>query len=77
MFACDSLFAWKSAMFRKMLRCKIHRATVTHCDPDYVGSITIDANLLEAAGSSLDLTAEGPEVPLPAMMPQLDHRQLL
>ncbi len=37
-------------MFRKMLRCKIHRATVTHCDPDYVGSITIDANLLEAAG---------------------------
>jgi hypothetical protein len=33
--------------------------------------------LLEAAGSSLDLTAEGPEVPLPAMMPQLDHRQLL
>lgn len=37
-------------MLRKMLRSKIHRATVTHCDPDYVGSITIDALLLEAAG---------------------------
>lgn len=37
-------------MLRKMLRAKIHRATVTQCDPDYVGSITIDANLLDAAG---------------------------
>ena len=36
-------------MFRKMLRAKIHRATVTRCDPDYVGSITIDADLLAAA----------------------------
>ena len=35
-------------MFRKMMRAKIHRATVTQCVPDYVGSITIDANLLEA-----------------------------
>ncbi len=35
-------------MFRKMMRAKIHRATVTQCDPDYVGSITIDANLLAA-----------------------------
>jgi aspartate 1-decarboxylase len=31
-----------------MLRGKIHRATVTQCDPDYVGSITIDADLLRA-----------------------------
>jgi aspartate 1-decarboxylase len=37
-------------MLRKMLRGKIHRATVTQCDPDYVGSITIDADLLRAAG---------------------------
>lgn len=37
-------------MFRKMMRAKIHRATVTQCVPDYVGSITIDANLLDAAG---------------------------
>jgi len=36
-------------MIRKMLRGKIHRATVTQCDPDYVGSITIDADLLRAA----------------------------
>lgn len=36
-------------MLRKMLRSKIHRATITECDPDYVGSITIDANLLRAA----------------------------
>jgi len=36
-------------MLRKMLRSKIHRATVTQCDPDYVGSITIDADLLRAA----------------------------
>lgn len=32
-----------------MLRSKIHRAVVTQCDPDYVGSITIDADLLRAA----------------------------
>ncbi|MCC7147498.1 MAG: aspartate 1-decarboxylase [Phycisphaeraceae bacterium] len=37
-------------MFRKMMRAKIHRATVTFCDPDYVGSITIDADLLRASG---------------------------
>ena len=29
---------------------KIHRATVTECDVEYVGSITIDQNLLDAAG---------------------------
>ncbi|MDX1682696.1 MAG: aspartate 1-decarboxylase [Phycisphaeraceae bacterium] len=31
-----------------MLRGKIHRATITQCDVDYVGSITIDADLLRA-----------------------------
>ena len=35
-------------MLRKLMRSKIHRATVTQCDPDYVGSITIDAELLRA-----------------------------
>jgi aspartate 1-decarboxylase len=35
-------------MLRKVLRAKIHRATVTQADPEYVGSITIDRNLLEA-----------------------------
>ncbi len=34
-------------MNRKMLRAKIHRATVTHADVDYEGSITIDAALME------------------------------
>ncbi len=33
-----------------MLKSKIHRATVTEAKPDYVGSITIDADLLEASG---------------------------
>lgn len=33
-----------------MLKAKIHRATVTDANLDYEGSITIDANLLEAAG---------------------------
>lgn len=37
-------------MMRLMLWGKIHRATVTQCDPDYVGSITIDQDLLDAAG---------------------------
>ena len=36
-------------MQRTMLKSKIHRATVTGSDLHYVGSITIDANLLEAA----------------------------
>jgi aspartate 1-decarboxylase len=33
-----------------MMTGKIHRATVTHADLDYVGSITIDRTLLDAAG---------------------------
>ena len=37
-------------MLRKMMRAKIHRATITGCNPDYVGSITIDADLLRASG---------------------------
>jgi aspartate 1-decarboxylase len=36
-------------MQRTMLKSKIHRATVTECDLHYVGSITIDSDLLEAA----------------------------
>ncbi len=37
-------------MFKTMLSGKIHRATVTQADLDYVGSITIDRDLLDAAG---------------------------
>ncbi|HEY4280033.1 MAG TPA: aspartate 1-decarboxylase [Conexibacter sp.] len=36
-------------MIRTMLKSKIHRATVTDSDLHYVGSITIDPDLLEAA----------------------------
>ncbi|MFW6693613.1 aspartate 1-decarboxylase [Streptomyces sp. MAR4 CNX-425] len=36
-------------MFRTMLKSKIHRATVTQADLHYVGSITIDEDLMEAA----------------------------
>jgi aspartate 1-decarboxylase len=37
-------------MLRHFLLGKIHRATVTRADLDYVGSITIDVDLIEAAG---------------------------
>ena len=36
-------------MQRVMLKSKIHRATITDCDLHYVGSVTIDPELLEAA----------------------------
>jgi len=36
-------------MIRTMLKSKIHRATVTASDLHYVGSITIDPDLLEAS----------------------------
>src|SRR5258708_32490444 len=36
-------------MRRSMLKSKVHRATVTHADVDYEGSLTLDALLLEAA----------------------------
>ncbi len=36
-------------MLRTMLKSKIHRATITASDLNYVGSITVDADLLEAA----------------------------
>lgn len=37
-------------MLFTVLKSKIHRATVTQADPDYVGSITIDQKLMDAAG---------------------------
>lgn len=36
-------------MLRTMLKSKIHRATVTQADLNYVGSLTVDRDLLEAA----------------------------
>ena len=35
-------------MMRKMMRAKIHRATVTQAELDYEGSITIDRRLMDA-----------------------------
>lgn len=36
-------------MFRTMLKSKIHRATVTQSDLHYVGSLTLDRDLMDAA----------------------------
>ncbi|MBT2398336.1 aspartate 1-decarboxylase [Streptomyces sp. ISL-100] len=36
-------------MFRTIFKSKIHRATVTEADLHYVGSVTVDAALMEAA----------------------------
>lgn len=37
-------------MFIEVLKSKIHRVTVTEADLDYIGSITIDEDLMDAAG---------------------------
>lgn len=37
-------------MLRTVLNSKIHRATVTQADIDYIGSISIDKDLLDATG---------------------------
>ncbi len=37
-------------MLKKVLTGKIHHATVTQCNLDYVGSVTVDEDLLRAAG---------------------------
>src|SRR6202012_5310341 len=49
-------------MFRTMLKSKIHRATVTQADLHYVGSVTVDEDLMDAA----DLL-EGEQVPVVAI----------
>ncbi|WP_434795332.1 aspartate 1-decarboxylase [Streptomyces albidoflavus] len=36
-------------MLRTMFKSKIHRATVTHADLHYVGSVTVDRDLMDAA----------------------------
>ena len=38
-----------AAVMRTMMKSKIHRATVTQADLNYVGSVTLDAVLMEAA----------------------------
>src|SRR5215216_5520761 len=39
----------RASMRLNVFKSKIHRATVTHADLEYEGSVTIDADLLEAA----------------------------
>ncbi|MGB2757987.1 MAG: aspartate 1-decarboxylase [Acidimicrobiia bacterium] len=46
-----------TAVYRTMLKSKIHRATVTRADLNYVGSVSIDPELLRAAD-----IAEGEQV---------------
>jgi aspartate 1-decarboxylase len=41
--------ARQPTMFRTLLKSKIHRARVTHCELHYEGSCAIDEDLLEAA----------------------------
>ena len=36
-------------MQRQMLKSKVHRGTITACDVDYVGSITLDPELMRRA----------------------------
>ena len=40
---------YNTGMKRSMLKSKIHRATVTHADVNYEGSLTLDPQLLDAA----------------------------
>ncbi|HLU55685.1 MAG TPA: aspartate 1-decarboxylase [Pseudonocardia sp.] len=40
----------RAERYRTLLSGKIHRATVTQADLDYVGSLTIDQDLMDAAG---------------------------
>jgi aspartate 1-decarboxylase len=44
------VYPFGGKMLRHVLLSKIHRATITACDPNYNGSISIDKNLLEISG---------------------------
>ena len=37
-------------MYIEVIKSKIHRVTVTRANLDYIGSITVDRSLMEAAG---------------------------
>jgi aspartate 1-decarboxylase len=49
-YRCRRINRKIAAIMRKMLQSKIHRATVTHADVHYEGSITLPPHLLDAAG---------------------------
>ena len=40
----------ENSLFIEMLKGKIHRATVTEADLNYIGSLTMDEDLMDAAG---------------------------
>ena len=46
---CPILLNIRVTMFLNILKSKIHRVIVTEANLDYVGSITIDENLMDAA----------------------------
>lgn len=56
MLQCQNRGVWRerntggSDLIRTLCKAKIHRATVTQADLNYVGSITIDSALLDIAG---------------------------
>ena len=37
-------------MLQSMLKCKIHRATITDANLNYEGSLTVDSSLMKEAG---------------------------
>jgi aspartate 1-decarboxylase len=47
--AGELILVGMTGMYRTMLKSKLHRATVTQANLHYVGSITIDADLMDAA----------------------------
>ena len=47
---CSQILKPKKRMFINIFKSKIHRVKVTQAELNYVGSITIDEELLEAAG---------------------------
>ena len=51
------------ARMRTMMTGKIHRATVTQADLHYVGSITIDADLLDGAEQGCAVASEAGDGP--------------
>ena len=46
-------------MLVTMMKSKLHRATVTQADLHYVGSVTIDAELMDAADSRIRIPMVG------------------
>ena len=60
-------------MLRTMLKSKIHRATVTRADLHYVGSITVDQDLIEAADL---LPGEQAQVAAELVSPRQRHELL-